>query len=59
MLAGAPRLRVSDGAGQVILEGRLDGDGECEGDWPFAAPPGVHLQQHGAVFKVEPAREGK
>lgn len=59
ILAGGRRLRVTDGAGQAILEGSLDGDGECEGDWPFAAPPGVHVQQHGAVFKVEPARERK
>jgi hypothetical protein len=59
VLAAAPLLRVTDGRGDVILEGRLDADGECEGDWPFAQAPATHFQQHGAVFKVEPAREGK
>lgn len=59
VLARAPLLRVTDGAGETILEGRLDADGECEGDWPFATPPAAHFQQHGAQFKVEPAREGK
>ncbi|WP_317203478.1 hypothetical protein [Janthinobacterium sp.] len=50
-----PLLRVLDGAGAVLLQGRLDGDGECECAWPCAAAPGAHFQQHGAVFGVEPA----
>uniref|UniRef100_UPI0025F60491 hypothetical protein n=1 Tax=uncultured Massilia sp. TaxID=169973 RepID=UPI0025F60491 len=33
--AQAP-LRVLDGAGATLLEGRLDTDGECEAPWPFA-----------------------
>lgn len=54
LLAARPLLRVTDGEGAVVLEGRLDGDGECEGPWPFAAPPAEHFQRHGAVFMVEP-----
>lgn len=45
-------LRVTDGAGATLLQGRLDADGECEQAWPFAAPPGEHLQRHGATFAV-------
>ncbi len=58
VLAGRPRVKVVDGAGAVVLEGVLDADGECEGPWPFAAPPAQHFQRHGAVFLVEPVREG-
>lgn len=49
-------LRVVDGAGNVVLTGVLDGDGECEAGWPFDAAPALHLQQHGAAFAVEPVR---
>ena len=59
VVASSPLLRVTDGSNAVILEGRLDSDGECEAEWPFAQAPATHFQQHGAVFKVEPAREGK
>lgn len=59
LLAQRPRVRVVDGAGAVVLEGRLDADGECEGPWPFAAAPAEHVQRHGAGFKVEPVAEGK
>jgi hypothetical protein len=51
--ARAP-LRVLDGAGNTILEGRLDADGECEAAWPFDAAPASHLQTAGAAFAVEP-----
>jgi hypothetical protein len=54
LLAARAALRVRDGAGRVILEGRLDADGECESAWPFDDPPAVHLQEQGAVFTVEP-----
>jgi hypothetical protein len=54
VLAARAPVRVRDGAGQVLLEGRLDLDGECEADWPFADPPAVHLQARGALFTVEP-----
>jgi hypothetical protein len=54
LLAARAPLRVSDGAGRTILEGRLDADGECEAAWPFAAPPASHLQAAGAAFRVEP-----
>jgi hypothetical protein len=54
LLAARAPLRVSDGAGRIILEGRLDADGECEAAWPFAAPPASHLQAAGAAFRVEP-----
>jgi hypothetical protein len=54
LLAARAPLRVLDGAGQVILEGRLDADGECEAAWPWESPPAVHLQEQGAAFTVEP-----
>lgn len=55
LLGGAQSLRVLDGSGATVLAGVLDSDGECEGPWPFAAPPAVHFQQHGARFVVEPS----
>lgn len=51
-----PMLRVVDGAGAVILQGRLDVDGECESAWPFDTAPAPHFQQSGAAFAVEPVR---
>lgn len=54
LLHGGQRLRVLDGAGATVLEGLLDGDGECEGPWPFAQAPAAHFQRHGARFAVEP-----
>lgn len=51
-----PMLRVVDGAGAVILQGRLDADGECENAWPFETAPAPHFQQSGAGFAVEPVR---
>lgn len=53
LLATRAPLRVRDGAGRTILEGRLDADGECEAAWPFAASPASHLQAHDAAFSVE------
>ena len=47
-------LRVVDGGGAIVLQGALDGDGECESGWPFATPPGPHFQEFGARFAVEP-----
>ncbi len=47
-------LRVTDGAGALVLHGQLDSDGECETDWPFASAPAAHFQQAGARFAVEP-----
>lgn len=55
LLAARTLLRVRDGAGAVILQGRLDDDGECEAAWPFATAPGAHLQARGAGFSVEPS----
>jgi hypothetical protein len=54
LLQARAALRVLDGAGRTILEGRLDADGECEAAWPFAASPGSHLQAAYAAFAVEP-----
>lgn len=54
LLAARAPVRVRDGAGDVLLEGRLDADGECEAGWPFAAAPAAHLQARGARFSVEP-----
>jgi hypothetical protein len=51
-----PLLRVIDGNGAVLLQGRLDADGECEAAWPFASAPATHFQQAGAAFAVEPLR---
>jgi hypothetical protein len=49
-------LRVVDGNGAVVLQGRLDADGECESAWPFASAPAAHFQQAGAAFAVEQLR---
>ena len=49
-----PMLRVVDGGGAIVLQGRLDADGECEGAWPFETAPSPHFQQFGAGFAVEP-----
>lgn len=57
LLRAAQELRVRDGAGATVLEGRLDSDGECEGPWPFAEAPAAHFQRHGARFLVEPRME--
>jgi hypothetical protein len=54
LLAARAPLRVVDGAGRAILEGRLDADGECEAAWPFDTAPGSHLQAANAAFAVEP-----
>ncbi|MBJ7312831.1 hypothetical protein ACFOLJ_28270 [Rugamonas sp. CCM 8940] len=55
LLREQPPLRVLDGAGAIVLQGRLDADGECECAWPFALAPAAHFQRHGAGFAVEPA----
>ena len=47
-------LRVIDGGGAIVLQGRLDADGECERSWPFAIAPAQHFQLYGAGFAVEP-----
>lgn len=47
-------LRVVDGGGAIVLQGRLDADGECEKPWPFATAPAPHFQMYGARFAVEP-----
>jgi hypothetical protein len=54
LLRDGQLLRVRDGAGNTVLEGRLDSDGECEAAWPFAEAPAPHFQRHGARFTVEP-----
>jgi hypothetical protein len=54
LLAARAPIRVRDGAGNTILEGRLDADGECEAAWPFAEPPANYLQARDAAFAVEP-----
>lgn len=55
LLRESALLRVLDGAGAEILQGRLDADGECECAWPFAQAPAEHFQQRGAAFGVLPA----
>lgn len=45
-------VEVRDGAGGLILQGRLDSDGECEQRWAFADDPAPHFQRHGALFRV-------
>jgi len=54
LLREQPMLRVVDGGGAIILQGRLDADGECERAWPFDGDPAAHFQMHGASFMVEP-----
>jgi hypothetical protein len=54
LLREQPMLRVTDGGGAIILQGRLDQDGECETSWPFDTAPAPHFQQFGAAFTVEP-----
>ena len=54
LLNEQPLLRVIDGGGAIVLQGRLDADGECERTWPFATAPAPHFQLYGAGFAVEP-----
>ncbi len=56
LLRGTQALRVLDGAGNTVLAGTLDSDGECEAAWPFTEAPAAHFQRHGARFTVEPTR---
>jgi hypothetical protein len=54
LLSEQPQLRVIDGGGAIVLQGRLDADGECERAWPFATAPAPHFHMYGASFAVEP-----
>ncbi|MDQ1833000.1 hypothetical protein RBA09_19895 [Massilia sp. CCM 9029] len=54
LLREQPMLRVVDGGGAILLQGRLDADGEVECGWPFDGAPAPHFQQFGARFAVEP-----
>ena len=54
LLREQPMLRVVDGGGAILLQGRLDADGECERAWPFDTAPMPHFQLYGASFAVEP-----
>ena len=54
LLREQPMLRVVDGGGAIVLQGRLDADGECERAWPFETAPAQHFQLYGARFAVEP-----
>jgi hypothetical protein len=54
LLQEQPQLRVIDGGGAIVLQGRLDADGECERVWPFATAPASHFQLYGAGFAVQP-----
>lgn len=54
LLREQPMLRVVDGGGAILLQGRLDADGEVECAWPFDDAPAPHFQQCGARFAVEP-----
>ncbi|WP_228896326.1 hypothetical protein [Pseudoduganella aquatica] len=54
LLREQPMLRVVDGGGAILLQGRLDADGECEHAWPFDIAPAAHFQLYGASFAVEP-----
>jgi len=54
LLAARAPLQVRDGGGRILLEGRLDADGECEAAWPLAAAPAAHLHASGAAFTVTP-----
>ena len=54
LLSEQPQLRVIDGGGAIVLQGRLDADGECERAWPFDTTPAPHFHLYGASFAVEP-----
>lgn len=54
LLRSQPLLRVVDGGGAIVLQGRLDADGECERSWSMAAEPSTHFHLYGAGFAVEP-----
>ena len=54
LLSEQPQLRVIDGGGAIVLQGRLDADGECERAWPFDTAPAQHFHMYGAGFAVEP-----
>jgi hypothetical protein len=54
LLSEQPLLRVIDGGGAIVLQGRLDADGECERAWPFPTAPAPHFQLYGASFAVQP-----
>ena len=56
LLAARPHLQVRDGGGALVMQGRLDDDGECEADWPFAAEPCAHLLRAGGTFTVLPVQ---
>ncbi|MDM5176963.1 hypothetical protein PO883_07095 [Massilia sp. DJPM01] len=54
LLREQPMLRVLDGGAAILLQGRLDADGEVECGWPFDGAPAPHFQRFGARFAVEP-----
>ena len=54
LLSEQPQLRVIDGGGAIVLQGRPDTDGECERAWPFDTAPAPHFHLYGASFAVEP-----
>lgn len=56
LLSEQAMLRVVDGGGAIVLQGRLDADGECERGWPFATAPAPHFHRYGARFTVEPVK---
>lgn len=56
LLRERPLLRVVDGGGAILLQGRLDEDGECERPWPFEEAPMAHFSLYGATFAIEPCR---
>lgn len=56
LLREQPILRVVDGSGAILLQGRLDADGEAECGWPFDDAPAAHFQQAGARFAVKPVQ---
>lgn len=56
LLRERPLLRVVDGGGAIVLQGRLDADGECERPWPFELAPMAHFQLYGATFSIEPCK---
>lgn len=52
VLSGRATVSVVDAAWNMVLQGSLDADGECERAWPFADPPATHFQRAGARFLV-------
>lgn len=51
-MAARPTVAVLDGAGNTLLLGELDDDGEVEGPWRPEVAPLAYLASHGGLWQV-------